>query len=171
MKRKLEERNDVNVYDIAEDEEYFPVIAKHSRFAAAYMNNYHGKRLDDTSPVHVTFVHGQAGSGKSRWVREQEKNLYDCPADDLYKWKDGYNNHEAVLYDNVTPENFSPTRLLKELDRYKIQVPVKGSFVWWKPKRIYITSVHSIEALASKCSESAELIRRISVYKCPVFNE
>jgi hypothetical protein len=45
-KRKLEEPESrgKNIYDIAEDEEYFGCIAKHSRFMTEHLNNYNGKR-------------------------------------------------------------------------------------------------------------------------------
>jgi len=164
-KRKIEESRGQSIYDIAEDEEYFPVMAKNSRFMQAYANNYHGKRLPNNEAVQVTFVHGVPGSGKTRWVREVEPNVYDVPADDGYKWKDGYTLQDAVLFDNLSPQTFSPARLLKELDRYKIQVPYKGGFTWWKPKRIYITSAFTASEIAESFAIPQEFLRRITVYK------
>lgn len=164
-KRKLEESRGKSIYDVAEEEEFFPTIAKNSRFMQSYMDHYHGKRTTASDFVEVTYVHGPPGCGKTRYVRETEPDVYDCPADDAYKWKDNYHLQDAVLYDNLAPQTFSPTRLLKELDRYKIQVPVKGGFTTWKPKRIYITSVYAAHELAQSFAVPQEFLRRITVYK------
>lgn len=163
-KRKLEEIKK-DTLEHAEDEELFGTICKHHKFMNAYNNHYHGKRAPNNAPVHVTYICGPPGCGKTRYVRDLEPDVYDCPPDDNFKWKDGYMLHEAVLYDNVGVDSFSPGRILKELDRYKIQCPVKGGFVWWKPLRVYITSVHTPDKIAEKFDHKNEFIRRISVYK------
>lgn len=164
VKRKLEEKV-CDVLEVAEDEEYFGTIAKHSRFMKEYANSYHGRRAPKNELPEVTFIMGAPGSGKTRSIREVEEDLYDCPAEDNYKWKDGYNLHEAVLYDNVEPGMFNRARILKEMDRYKIQVKVSGGFVWWKPKRIYITSTFTMDEIAATFANPKEFTRRISVYK------
>ena len=164
-KRKIEESRGQNIYDIAEDPEYFGVMAKHSRFMQAYANNYHGKRTSSNEAVQVTFICGPPGKGKTRYVRDREPAVFDVPCDDLYKWKDGYSLHEAVLYDNISPKNIHPARLLKEIDRYKIQVPYKGGFSVWKPKRIYITSTFTALEISEAFDVPEEFLRRITVYK------
>lgn len=164
-KAKLEECPGQNIYDIAEDPEFFMTIARHSRFMEGYHNNFHGKRLSNNSPVEVTYVYGPPGSHKTRYVRELEPDVYDVPPHDGYKWKDNYRGNEAVLYDNIAPKNFSPTMLLKEIDRYKIQVAAKGRYIWWKPKRVYITSVHEANEIAQCFSHPNEFLRRITVFK------
>jgi len=121
----------------------------------------------DFAPT-VTYIYGPSGSGKSRYVRDHEfntfgKEVYDCPDDDLYKWKDGYLGQEAVLYDNV--EKVNTCRFLKEIDRYPIQVPVKGGYVKWRPHRIYITSVLSLEEFSYSFIQRQELLRRVTEIK------
>jgi hypothetical protein len=164
-KHKLEEPESrgKNIHDIAEDEEVFGCIAKHSRFMTEYLNNYHEKHTPHNEPVEVTFVHGPAGTGKTQWVSEKEPSLYMVPAADGYKWHDGYQLHEAVLNDNLTPQNVSQSNLLIELDRYKVQVNVNNTFKWWKPKRIYITSVHEAHEITESFSVSHGFLRHITV--------
>lgn len=126
-------------------------------------------RVDKNFAPEVFYVHGEPGSGKTRWVREQDPDVYDVPQDDSYKWKDGYCGQDAVLYDNVSVSNIkSPERLLKEIDRYFIQVQIKGGFTGWRPKRIYITSVYQLEHFAEQVgfSKPSEFIRRITQVKC-----
>lgn len=127
--------------------------------------NYKLSKVDKDFAPEVIYVWGPPGGGKSRYVREQDPYVYDVPEDDSYKWKDGYSGQDAVVYENVSVNNLKcPERLLKEIDRYFIQVAVKGGFTGWRPKRIYITSVFSPNALAEQAgfSKPDELLRRIT---------
>lgn len=128
------------------------------------------RKVDKNFAPEVIYIHGDSGTGKSRHAREAENHdIYDVPEDDGYKWKDGYAGQDAVLYDNVSVNNLKhPERLLKEIDRYFIQVPVKGGFVGWRPKRIYITSVYHPTHLAEQAgfSKPSEFLRRITQVIC-----
>lgn len=122
-------------------------------------------RVDKDFAPEVIYIYGEPGSGKSRYVREQDSGVFDIPEDDSYKWKDGYSGQDAVLYENVSLTNIKcPERLLKEIDRYYIQVPVKGGFIGWRPKRIYITSVYPPELFANGVgfSKPSEFLRRVT---------
>lgn len=127
--------------------------------AAAYARTIKG----DHSAPEVIFIYGDAGTGKTRYVRELEPDIYDVPPSDGYKWKDGYTGQEAVLYDNIAPSTItSPGTFLKEIDRYPIQVPVKGAFVAWKPRRIYLTTTYKQSAFAQLFHQCEEFNRRIT---------
>lgn len=56
-----------------------------------------------------------------------------------FQWFDGYNEQPIVIIDDYRGEYPVPM-FLKLLDRYPMQVPIKGGFVNWSPKKIYITS-------------------------------
>lgn len=90
----------------------------------------------------VTFVYwGETGIGKTR-------RAFDETLDTPYmhsggSWFDGYDGQEDVVFDDFGGSEFKLTYLLKLLDRYPMRVPVKGSFVQWVPKRIWITSNYS----------------------------
>lgn len=103
-------------------------------------NVINGKK--ERGEVKVIVLIGKPGSGKTRYVMEKEEKIWNAPGD--YRWYDGYCGQEAVLFDDYEGE-IEYRMLLKLLDRYKMQVPVKGGFVWWLPKRIYITSNVKIE--------------------------
>lgn len=131
--------------------------------------NYKLSKIDKNFAPEVIYVHGEPGTGKSRWVREQDPDVFDIPEDDSYKWKDGYSGQEAVVYENVSVTNIKhPERLLKEIDRYFIQVPIKGGFTGWRPKRIYITTVYRLEHFAEQVgfSKPSEFTRRVTQVKC-----
>lgn len=115
---------------------------------------------DHSAPT-VTFVHGPSGAGKTRYVRELEPDCYTVPSG--LQWFDGYFGHEAVLLNNLSPSSLGDRdRFLEILDRYPIQVPIKGGFVMWKPRRIYITSTYSLEMFTMMCHQPTELTRRIT---------
>lgn len=88
-----------------------------------------------------SFVHvlwGKTGTGKTRFAHDQARAWgFWGPGD--FKWFDGYKGQEIVIIDDFRGEYPLPL-LLKLLDRYPMQVPVKGSFVSWCPKKVFITS-------------------------------
>lgn len=84
---------------------------------------------------------GRTGTGKTRriWEFADIDQLWVHPGD---RWFDGYDGQPAVLFDDYDGSWFKITYLLKLIDRYIFQVPVKGAYTWWAPKVIYFTSNH-----------------------------
>jgi len=82
---------------------------------------------------------GLPGTGKSRVCHASSRDLWvatDCSG----SWFDGYQGQEDVLFDDFDGAGAVIGLFLKLCDRYSMQVPVKGGFVNWKPKRIFFTS-------------------------------
>ena len=81
---------------------------------------------------------GKTGTGKTRFVHEQAegRSLWTVSSHD---WFDGYCNHEIVLLDDYRGE-YPIALFLRLIDRYPMQVPVKGGFTEWNPSKVYITS-------------------------------
>jgi len=122
------------------------------------------RKVDKDFAPEVIYVFGTPGSGKSRYVREKDPEVFMIPVCDKYKWKDGYAGQDAVLYENVSPKGIDPDQFLTEIDRYYCQVAIKGGFTGWRPKRIYITSVYPIDVFASTAGFSlpTEFTRRVT---------
>lgn len=115
---------------------HFSKWVQYRRSFAAYRNLRMGRRSWKSI---VVVIHGPTGVGKTRWVHEQpdDRELYVWGGD---RWFDGYQGHPIVLLDDFDGAGLEFRFLLRLLDRYPMQVPVKGGFVEWLPKKIYITS-------------------------------
>jgi hypothetical protein len=104
---------------------------------------------------------GRTGVGKTRRVYEfiSRDALYVHPGD---RWFDGYDAQSAVLFDDFDGSWFPITYLLKLIDRYTFQVPIKGGYTWWNPNHIYFTSNHPPEQWYSNASVQHQdaLLRR-----------
>lgn len=94
-------------------------------------------------PPEVILLIGPPGTGKSRYVRDncRPEDLFFKPVD-ANMWMDGYDLHPDVLLDDFAgaANHIALVNLLQLLDRYLVQVPIKGGFTWWQPDRIFITT-------------------------------
>lgn len=94
------------------------------------------------SPPLVSLLYGPTGVGKTRYVVEK------VPFEQLYikepdtAWFDGLEDHTDVLFDDFIGKNcVSCTQLLRLLDRYNVQVAVKGAYRTFNSvTRIWITT-------------------------------
>lgn len=82
---------------------------------------------------------GPTGVGKTRSAYEAYPELFEL-AIGSGVWFDGYVGQETVLLDEFEGE-MPLTSALKILDPFYVRMaPVKGSFTWWNPKRVIVTS-------------------------------
>lgn len=111
---------------------------------AVYLRHYrayaHAESLIKPRPLprRVVLLYGGTETGKTRWAEDRYPDLWAAP---LQKemWFDGYDQHDTVLLDDFNGQ-MGLSLLLQLLDRYVRQVPVKGSFTWWNPSLIIVTS-------------------------------
>lgn len=128
-------RSGTTVVEIAE--ENFAIWCQYRRAFNEYVSQIQVPR---TWKSIVTVYWGPTGVGKTRRVHDQEdpKDLW-VSVDNKAQWFDGYNGQAAVLFDDFDCQ-VNYRLLLQLLDRYPMQVAIKGGFVNWCPRRIYITS-------------------------------
>ena len=109
---------------------------------------------------------GPSGCGKTRsFVREQPDGCC-LPVNNGF-WFDGYEGHDAVLLDEFAGKmsKWSLVDTKRIIDTYTPNVPVKGSFVNWRPTKIYIaTNVHPKDwyDYSDRTDEYIQIVRRIS---------
>lgn len=89
----------------------------------------------------VVLYYGEPGTGKTRKVWEDHPDHWAVPIGDKI-WFDGYDMHKVVLFDDFAgaASKVSLNDTLRMLDRYPVQAPVKGSYTWYMPEIIYITT-------------------------------
>lgn len=126
-------------------------------------------RMREAAPV-VKWYWGPTGTGKTWKAMEEigERDYWESSSS--LQWFDGYDGQECVLLDELRADACKYEFLLKLLDRRIIQVPVKGGFVWWKPKEIWITSPLSPRMMfPEQCNDQLDtinqLLRRITEIK------
>lgn len=108
--------------------------------------------------LRVNALWGPPGTGKTRLAWSLYPDLFSV-ADSTLKWFDGYAGESVILIDDIRPEGLNASFLLKLLDRYKLQVQVKGGFVPLLCLRIILTS--NLEPSHWVESEQEPLLRRI----------
>lgn len=123
----------VSIIQLAE--EYPSHYIKYNKGLSALINLKPPQRAE---PPTVTVLIGPPGSGKTRYAFDNEPDLWCSPIGNS-KWYDGYDRQEAVLFDDFYG-GIPYADMLRICDRYPYRVEIKGGFVWWCPKRIYITS-------------------------------
>jgi len=89
----------------------------------------------------VVLIYGPPGCGKTKEAFAQHPDLWEPPITTSKKestWFDGYVGQKAVLLDEF--EGHLPLNsLLKLIDKYVRQVPVKHGFTWFHPETIIMT--------------------------------
>lgn len=92
--------------------------------------------------LEVRLNYGRTGKGKTRYAHDMYPDLFEVPLSNGNMWFDGYDMHAVVLLDDFAGKmsRFPLVNTLKLLDRYPIQVPIKGGYTWWMPELIIITS-------------------------------
>jgi len=143
FKRKIDAGERVTT--IAEEETMFPIYTQYKNGLEAYEHHITGKRvrLDRTMPkVYIRI--GDSGSGKTRWLDEQFglDGWARMPNPTSSWWiTRTVANSRVVLIDDVGPAKVPKVEeFLEWTDRYPVEFNTKGSFLWWKPEVIVITS-------------------------------
>ncbi len=89
-------------------------------------------------PLEVIVCYGNTGCGKTWSAMADHPGIFKLSIS-MGEWFCGYNGQLVVLIDEYRAQ-FKFGMLLQLLDRYPLQVQVKGGHVQWKPAKIIITS-------------------------------
>lgn len=142
---------------------HFSAFIRYSRGIMLAASLGHPPRNHRTQCV---YLWGPTGSGKTRFAARDSQNL--CPnsvcwlPDVSLKWFDGYNpSDKGVVLDDFDGSASLPL-LLRLIDRYPMKVPIKGGFVEWRPRIVWITSNYPLDHWYSESHEHYRaLLRRI----------
>lgn len=142
------------------DEEFSSFIRYH-RGIMLYASLRTPRRTWRTQAV---WFHGPTGSGKSRRAYTESHALCNGSVayigDSSLKWFDPYSGEKGVVLDDF--DGSAPiSLLLRAIDRYPMRVPIKGGFVEWAPRIIWITSNFSPADLYGSQPQWDALRRRL----------
>ncbi len=104
-----------------------------------HLFNKPGIRLD----LDVSLYYGKPLTGKTKAAYDEDPDLFAVPLGKGF-WFDGYSGEKTLLIDDYCGE-WRLVDLLRLLDVYPVQLPVKGGFVWLRSTRIIITSNTALE--------------------------
>lgn len=121
-------------------------------------------RPPNKDAVQVYLFYGKPGTNKTRYAMDlSEASQYVVPCNTVNNslWFDGYEGQLAVIIDDFDGK-IALTQLLRLIDRYTLQVPIKGGHRWFRPEVIIITTnIHpSIWYDYSKRTSSEMALRR-----------
>lgn len=111
-----------------------PTAARYPRFFEKCLSLYRPGLRD----IKVSYIWGPTGTGKTRGVYEAYPDVYALFSTSP-EWWDGYDGQSVVLFDDFRGD-LPCHRMLRLLDRYPIQVPVKGGSVALRATEIIITA-------------------------------
>lgn len=105
---------------------------------------YLAERTQRDWKTEAIVYYGDAGSGKSRTAKEvAEARGYKIYYKPRGNWWDNYKGEEAVIIDDFYGW-LSYDEMLRILDRYPLQIPIKGGYVEFVGKLVIITSNRSV---------------------------
>jgi len=112
-------------------------------YASTYVKYHSGldKLIGLTYPARdskpqVHWLHGKAGTGKTRYVIDNYTDVY---IKDHTKWWNGYKQQEVILIDDFDSHLWEFRVLLLVLDRYPYQGEYKGGYINVNSPIIYVT--------------------------------
>lgn len=130
------------------------LTCRYLKFAERMLGLYK-KRMHQTEGV---VFWGAAGKGKSKKAWETWPDAYSKGDG---KWFDGYQGEETIIWDDFDDAQVPLGAWLKLVDRYPLQVEVKGGYVPMMAKRIVFTSnIHPDMWFPAATMEQREAIKR-----------
>lgn len=121
----------------------------------------------------VRWYYGPTGTGKTRTAIEEAEKEFGkyWKSHATADWFDGYRGEEGVILDDIRSSTWPFQQLLQITDRYYLSLPIKGGFIRWNPKIIWITAPRGPEEIYYNYQQQQpydgieQLLRRITIQK------
>lgn len=142
-------------------EEHFPQMVRCYKGVNQYLNLTAPR---DDREIEVIWLFGETGTGKSHSCPRGPEVYWKPPGN---MWFDGYIGEEVVVLDEFRKNWWLFSYMLRLLDVHPFQVAVKGGYIPFRAKKIYITApVHPREMYPTR-EDVGQLIRRCTkIVRC-----
>lgn len=110
----------------------------------------------------VVWLWGPSGTGKTRWAWENYPDAVQIEIQNNFIM--GYDGEESVIIDDIRRQDLRINLLLRMLDRYPMNIPIKGGHRAWNAKNIIITCPDPPENFCWK-EDAKQLVRRCTEIK------
>lgn len=119
----------------------------------------HMKKPEDLPEPCGIWIYGETGCGKTTAARTNYGSYFSKPCN---KWWDGYQGEDCVIIEDMDPNHSKLAYHLKLwTDKWSFTAEVKGGTRSLRPKKVIVTSQHSIEEVFASEGEAAiEAIKR-----------
>lgn len=97
-----------------------------------------GPRRDQSIQPEVIVLWGDPGTQKSRLARQMAPDAY--PKNMQHKWWDGYDGHKSIILDEFHSSQISFRAFCQLLDRYVVDLEVKGGIRYLLATKFIITT-------------------------------
>lgn len=107
------------------------------------LRSIYAKKRSPLFPPKVFWFYGPTGTCKTRTAFHLSSLLGNREVwitSGSVKWFDGYDEQSTALFDDLRTKDVQFSYLLRLLDRYPIQVEIKGGHVNWVPDYIFVTA-------------------------------
>lgn len=152
------------VEELIDDDSHFATMSRNEQFLCKYAARVR-RRMTYALPE-VSVFYGPTGAGKSKRAFEEAGDVdVHIQSAALGPWFEGYAGQDNVIFDEYR-SSFAFGILNDLLGGQKgYRVPIKGSSVYWSPKKIWITAPrHPRDWYPNLCSEKdgeiEQLLRR-----------
>jgi len=111
--------------------------ARFMRFASYYRSLVEAEASKPFRFVTTIVVIGKKGQSKSRWVREQDPDIFEVNCMDPFPF-DGYQGEKSIILDDFGGK-LPYSQMLRILDGYRLRLSIKGGHRYAMWDRVYIT--------------------------------
>lgn len=171
---KQGERSDLAQYvdAVKQGADEYTLMSEHTATWAKYhslanrVRQVVAKRNQADRPLKVSWLFGAPGTGKTHTAlaeaRATGQRFFIAPS---LQWFDGYEGEEILIIDDLSPQTFNHHRdfVLRLLDKYPLQLPIKGSFVTAMYTTVYITSNYVPEQF--NCNPLTDRVHTLRIFE------
>lgn len=149
----------IPIKDVAKD--HGPSWIRYHKGIRSY-DDMCGTDWDPNEPITVIVINGDSGSGKSKYILNDQTFAMNQPAFMVNdNWFDGYKGEEIIVFDEFDSSAWRYREILQICDRYMQRYRIKGGFAKRKWNTVVFTSCLPVSEWWPKRDERVEFDRRV----------